>query len=332
VGGRDIIAVGASAGAVEALKRLLEPLPGELPAAIFVVVHRSMAHLLTQILSDQVRLPVHTAVDSQRFEPRNIYICPGDVNLSIENGLMRVEQSPKESIHRPSINALFRSAALAYGRRVVGVVLTGMLNDGTAGLWEIRKRGGIAIVQDPAQAKYREMPQSAIASVSVDYVLPAEEIARKLVELTGQTPNGSVSFARRAKVFIVEDERVVAESLKEHLADRGFRVCGSVGSGEEAIRLIAERQPDVVLMDIHLAGPLTGIEAAGRVWEQFQIPIVYVTAYADAHTLAEVETTENYGYVVKPFHSKAVQAAVHLALDRREKETRRLPFRATDRG
>jgi chemotaxis response regulator CheB len=283
-----------------------------------------MEHLLTQVFSDKARLPVRTAIDSRRFEPGNIYICPGDYNLSLENGLMRVEHSPRESICRPSINALFRSAALAYGQRVVGVVLTGKLEDGTAGLWEIKKRGGIAIVQDPAEARYPQMPQSAIASVSVDYVLPIEDIVRKLIEFAEQPADRSALSALALKVFIVEDERVVAESLKEDLQDGGYRVCGMAASGERAIELIAGRQPDVVLMDIHLAGRLTGIEAARRIWEQFQIPIVYVTAYADTHTLEEVETTENYGYIVKPFHAKAVHAAVQLALNRREKETSRL--------
>jgi chemotaxis response regulator CheB len=278
-----------------------------------------MEHLLTRVLSDKARLPVRTAIDSRRFESGNIYICPGDYNLSLENGLMRVEHSPKESIHRPSINALFRSAALAYGRRVVGVVLTGMLNDGIAGLWEVKKRGGIAIVQDPAEASYREMPQNAIDSVTVDYVLPIEGIVRKLIELA--EPPADLS-ALVLKVFIVEDERVVAESLKEDLEAGGYRVCGMAASGEKAIELIDESQPDVVLMDIHLAGRLTGIEAARRIWERSQIPIVYVTAYADTHTLEEVETTENYGYIVKPFHAKAVHAAVKLALNRREKEMR----------
>jgi len=316
--------IGASAGAVEALGQLLGPLPSHLPAAIFVVVHRSLVHLLTQIVSDKARLPVQIAIDSQRFDLGNVYICPADYNLSLENGLMRVEHSPKESIHRPSINALFRSAALAYGRRVVGVVLTGMLDDGVAGLWEIKKRGGIAIVQDPVEARYPEMPRSAIASVTVDYVLPIKDIVRKLIELVEQAADRSAVSTLPARVLIVEDEEVVAEDLKEDLEEAGYRVCGSVASGEKAIELIDELQPDVVLMDIGLAGRLTGTEAAQRIWEQFQVPIVYVTAYADAYTLADVETTENYGYIVKPFHAKAVYAAVKLALSRREKETRGL--------
>jgi CheY-like chemotaxis protein len=176
------------------------------------------------------------------------------------------------------------------------------------------------------------MPQSAIANVTVDYVLPIEDIVQKLIELAEPGADRSASSTLAAKVLIVEDEQVVAESLKADLEDLGYHVCGSVGSGEKAIELIAERQPDVVLMDIRLAGRLTGIEAARRIWEQFQIPIVYVTAYADADTLAEVETTESYGYIVKPFHAKAVHAAVTLALNCREKEARCLPpFRGTKR-
>ena len=123
-------------------------------------------------------------------------------------------------------------------------------------------------------------------------------------------------------VGVVEDERIVAKSLEERLSKLGYQVCAAVDSGEEAVELAGRLQPDLVLMDIYLRGAMTGIEAARQIWDRFQVPIVYVTAYADLDTLKNVKTTENYGYVVKPFESPAVRAAVELALARRERELR----------
>jgi DNA-binding NarL/FixJ family response regulator len=125
-----------------------------------------------------------------------------------------------------------------------------------------------------------------------------------------------------AKVLIVEDEGVVAKNLELRMKKLGYEVVAVVNSGEAAITAAAERRPDVVLMDIYLAGRLTGVEAARRIWEQLQIPIVYITAFADLETLNEVKTTEAYGYVMKPFQSEAIHAAIQLALNRREKELR----------
>lgn len=146
VGGRDIITIGGSAGALGALQPLCRELPVNLPAALFVVIHRSQEPQdpdpLCRSLARVSALPVHSAADSQRFHPGNIYVCPPGYHLSIENGVMRVQQSPKEGMYRPSIDLLFRSAAFTYGRRTIGVLLTGMLTDGTAGLWQIKRRGG----------------------------------------------------------------------------------------------------------------------------------------------------------------------------------------------
>jgi len=325
MGGRDIVVIGASAGGLGAADRLLKGLPADFGAAVFVALHRPLTPFrdeLAEILSSRGLLPAHIAVDLQQFERGHIYICPRDRHLSLEKGNVRVECGPKENRFRPSVDILFRSAASTYGRRVVGVVLTGYLDDGTAGLWHIKKHGGVAIVQDPADAQFSSMPQSAIENVDIDYVLPLKRIGEKLVELTrGKLPENSTRQTP-PKVLIVEDERVVAKALVEHLTDLRYQVIGSVESGERAIEMAAESSPDVVLMDIRLAGKITGVEAAKRIWERSQIPVIFLTAYSDQKTLERVKTTESYGYIVKPFHSKAVHANIQLALDRREKELR----------
>lgn len=192
--GRDIIVVGASAGGVEALGRLVRGLPADLPAAIFVVVHFPPhgTSVLPHILSRAGPLPAAHARDRERIEPGRIYVASPDLHLLVRRGEVRVVRGPRENAARPAIDPLFRSAAAAYGRRVVGVVLSGNLDDGTAGLFAVKARGGVAVVQDPDEAAYPGMPASAIANVAVDRVLPVGEIAAELVRLAhdGTDPGG----------------------------------------------------------------------------------------------------------------------------------------------
>ncbi len=181
----DIIVIGASTGGVEALMRLARRLPGNLRAAIFVVLHLSPyapSHL-PQILSREGPLPAHHPVDREPIRSGRIYIAPPDRHLMIERDRIRVVRGPRENRHRPAVDPLFRSAALAYGPRVIGVVLTGALDDGTAGLQAIKRYGGIAIVQDPADALFPSMPESAMDYVQVDYCLPLAKIAPLLAQL-----------------------------------------------------------------------------------------------------------------------------------------------------
>ncbi len=166
----DIVVIGASAGGVEALIRLTSALPRDLPASLFVVLHtpaRSKS-MLPAILSRSGNLPAIHAEHGSAIEPGCIYVARPDHHLIIKPGFVSVTQGPRENRQRPAIDPLFRSAALAYGHRVVGVVLSGSLDDGTSGLVSIKARGGTAIVQDPADALFDSMPRSAIENVAVD--------------------------------------------------------------------------------------------------------------------------------------------------------------------
>jgi chemotaxis response regulator CheB len=297
--------------------RLFELLPACPDAAFFVATHRSLPHALVTILGGRCSVPVEMAQDRIKIERGRVYVCPADYNLWLEDGRMRVERSPKEAAYRPSINVLFRSAASVYGRRVAGVLLSGLLGDGVAGLWEIKERGGVALVQDPREADFASMPQSAIDSVKVDYVLPVDEIAGKLVVLTKAPGDESKS---PVKVLIVEDENIVAHDVSRGLQRRGYHISGTVRSGEDAINAVEVECPNIVLMDIRLAGSLSGTEAARNIWKRFQVPVVYLTAHSDPATLGEVKTSGGYGFVMKPFRADAVEAAIELALDRRDRE------------
>jgi two-component system, chemotaxis family, protein-glutamate methylesterase/glutaminase len=183
--GHDIITIGASAGGVEALAQLARGLPRDVPAALFVVHHFPPygTSVMPNILSRAGPLPAAHAVDGEAIRPGRIYVAPPDHHLLVKPGHVRLGRGPRENGHRPAVDPLFRSAARAYGRRVIAVVLSGTLDDGTAGLVAVKRRGGIAVVQHPDDALYSGMPQSAIDNVAVDEILPLSEIAPALVRL-----------------------------------------------------------------------------------------------------------------------------------------------------
>lgn len=185
--GHDIIVIGTSAGGVEALKVLGGMLPHDLPAAIFIVLHLAPTgpSLLAEILSRAGALPATQGGNGERISPSRIYVAPPDHHLLVEPGHVRVRRGPKESRFRPAVDVLFRSAPYVYGPRVIGVILTGALDDGTAGLWAVKDRGGLAVVQEPQEALHSSMPQSALRHVDVDACLPLAKIAPTLVQLAG---------------------------------------------------------------------------------------------------------------------------------------------------
>jgi two-component system chemotaxis response regulator CheB len=173
--GHDIIVIGASAGGVTALQRLLEDLPGDLGAALFVVLHLSAGakSALPRILGRASTLPVIEAVDGEAIRAGRVYVAVPDRHLLVRSdGTIRLSRGPKENHTRPAVDALFRSAAVAFGPRVIGVVLTGYLDDGTSGLIAIKARGGISVVQDPDDARYDGMPRNALKGDSPDYCVP----------------------------------------------------------------------------------------------------------------------------------------------------------------
>jgi two-component system chemotaxis response regulator CheB len=186
--GHNVIVIGASTGGVAALRQLVQGFPSDLPAAVFVVIHTpaNLPSYLPYILQHSGKLPAVHAVDGAGIEQGRIYIAPPDHHLLVKREHMRVVFGPKENRFRPAIDPLFRTAAVAYGKRVVGVVLSGALYDGVSGLMEIKQRGGVAIVQDPEEALVASLPQNAINQVAVDRILPSADMARLLVDLVYQ--------------------------------------------------------------------------------------------------------------------------------------------------
>jgi two-component system chemotaxis response regulator CheB len=182
-----VIALGASAGGVEALSGIVAELPADLEAAVLVVLHvpREPPSALAEILDRSGPLPAAQARDGERLRPGRIYVAPPDHHLLVWPGRIRVVRGPRENNHRPAIDPLFRTAAAVYGPRAVGVILSGTLDDGAAGVRSIRHEGGVAIVQDPGDALYPGMPLSAIAADRPQHVLPLDEIPGLLTALAG---------------------------------------------------------------------------------------------------------------------------------------------------
>ncbi len=183
---RNIVVIGSSAGGIEALVRLAANLPKDLSAAVFVVQHMPAfaESNLSKILGRSSSVPVEDARNGLEFEEGKIYCSQPDKHLILENGKILLTKGPKENRFRPSIDALFRSAAYEYKERVVGVVLSGALNDGTAGMCTIKRFGGMTLVQSPEDALFDSMPAEAAKYTEVDYVETADRMGEILGEIT----------------------------------------------------------------------------------------------------------------------------------------------------
>jgi two-component system chemotaxis response regulator CheB len=179
-----VVVVGASQGGVQALRALIGGLPADYPASVLVVLHVGAGpSVLPSLLSQCGRLRVSHAKDGAALEAGQVMVAPPDRHLIIVDGHVALTGGPKENWARPAIDPLFRSAAETFGPNVIGVLLTGQLNEGVSGLWEIKRRGGVAIVQDPDEAEAPSMPQGAVDNVDIDYCLPLGQIADRLVRL-----------------------------------------------------------------------------------------------------------------------------------------------------
>jgi two-component system chemotaxis response regulator CheB len=187
--GRDIVVVGASAGGADAIAAVVRQLPGNIAASLFVVCHQfpGAQGQIVDLLNTAGPLIAKIPEDGEEIRHGVVYVAPPDRHLLVKEGYVRVTSGPRENRWRPAIDPLFRSAAVAYGPRVLGIILSGMLDDGTAGLVAIKRCGGVAMVQDPDEAAYPDMPRTALANAQVDYRLGIAGMGREIARLVGES-------------------------------------------------------------------------------------------------------------------------------------------------
>jgi two-component system, chemotaxis family, protein-glutamate methylesterase/glutaminase len=212
--GRDVIVIGTAAGGLEALDQLIGQLPTDLPASIVIVQHMDPGNSgepLRRRLGRHQAFHPKLAEDGERLRPTRIYIAPPDNHLLIKKGKMLVTKGAAENRHRPGIDPLFRSAAVSHGSRVIGVVLTGMLDDGTAGLIAVKRCGGVTVVQDPRDAAYSGMPLSALDNANVDHCVAIAEMGPLLTSLVSKPPGKSKAVPDDIRTEAVIAERVLSD-------------------------------------------------------------------------------------------------------------------------
>jgi two-component system chemotaxis response regulator CheB len=230
----DIIVMGASSGGIESFMEIVSGLPRDLPAAVFVVLHVSPRGTtkFPEILNRAGPLPAAHALDREPIRPGRIYVAPPDLHLLLRNGTIRLVRGAKENNVRPAIDATFRTAARVYGPRVVGVVLSGALDDGSAGLAAIKERGGVALVQDPKDALFPDMPRNALEAVRVDYCVATREIAPLLVRLAHEpvkeTQPVSEELEKESKIEAMDMDTIDDEEKPGTPSVFGCPECGGV--------------------------------------------------------------------------------------------------------
>jgi two-component system, chemotaxis family, protein-glutamate methylesterase/glutaminase len=237
---KNIIVIGASAGGFKAVTQLVSGFKTDLDAAVFIVLHMAK-HSMPQVLVRQ--LERHTDLlclipdDNDPIRRGHIYISPADRHMLISDGIIRITKGPYENRYRPSIDVLFRSAAAEHNSKVIGIVLTGMLDDGTSGMLAIKRSGGVCIVQEPAEAEYPDMPRNVLNNVDVDYRVPVGDIGYILDDLLSKPAGEPAEVPEDVRIEAKISERMTTniDDLKL-IADHSDFTCPDCGGGLWAIK------------------------------------------------------------------------------------------------
>ena len=222
---KNIVVMGGSTGSFDVFKRVVGGLPVDLDAAIFIVWHMSpdVRGILAEVLNNAGPLPAHEARDGDEIKLGNVYVARADHHLLLDDSHMRVTRGPKENRFRPAVDPLFRSAAYEYGPRVVGIITSGALDDGTSGMWAIKMHGGVTVAQDPNDAEIPSMPESAIRQVTIDHIVPSKQIADLIVRLSREeTASGEEAKMMKKDKRLKDEIGVAAEDRA--LQTRAFDV------------------------------------------------------------------------------------------------------------
>jgi len=230
-----VIVIGSSAGGIKAVNQLIGKLPPNLPVAIFIVIHlskNSQADILRQQFQRNSSYKCLIAANGQPITAGNIYIAPPDRHLFIKHGIVRLTNGPHENRWRPSIDVLFRSAAAAYDSKVIGIILSGLLNDGTSGMLAIKRSGGTCIVQEPGEAEFDDMPRSVLSSVKVDYRVLVDDMGYVIDEVLSQPQKDLMPIPEDVKIEAEITERMISSiDEMQKIGDHSNYTCPDCGGG-----------------------------------------------------------------------------------------------------
>ncbi|MCA1776818.1 MAG: chemotaxis protein CheB [Loktanella sp.] len=259
----SIIAIGASAGGVVALRTLVEALPKSLSVPVLVVLHIG-AHpsSLPALLSAAGSIPAKHVEDGEVIRPGHIYVAPPDRHMIVDGGKLRLTRGPKENCARPAIDPLFRSVAENYRSGAVGVILTGNLNDGALGLSDIKRRGGIAISQDPDDAAHPEMPRSSSEQVSLDYCLPLAKIPQLLINLVDRKDGKEVAMSQSSSQLDGQEPEIIEDQTFERPLTVTCPDCGGA--------LKKKKVGSIIKFDCHIGHTYTAEILATAQFEEME--------------------------------------------------------------
>ena len=280
---RDIIVIGGSAGATAPLKQILSRLPPDLPAAVLIVLHipAQGIGILSTVASSAGPLPVRQAENGMKIEPGQVYLAAPDHHLLLSEDRVFLGRGPRENMVRPAIDALFRSAAINYGPRVIGVLLSGLLSDGSAGLNAIKRCGGISVVQDPSDAIADEMPRSALEATVIDLCVPGAGMGDVLSDLVREAPGAALPIPPeiRLEVEIAAGERIGSDNLLS-MADPAALTCPACGGVLSEVR---ESRPMRFRCQVGHAftGDVLAKEQEGRVDEALRVALRIIEERAE---------------------------------------------------
>ncbi len=304
----SIIAIGASAGGVAALRSLAAALPSTLSAPILVVLHiGAYRSELPALLNAAGPLSAKHAEDGEAIYRGHIYVAPPDRHLIVADGRLRLLRGPKENCARPAIDPLFRSFAESYGPGAVGVVLTGNLNDGTLGLLEIKRCGGVAIAQDPTDADYPEMPRSAAEHVALDYCLPLAEIPKLLVELVDRKGGRDVAMPKNSSQRDGQEPEIIDSRTFERPLTVTCPDCGGALKRFEV--------GSIVKFGCHIGHSYTAENMAAAQFEEMEKVMRAAVRFLNERAEFCLQMAE-HGWDGKPDASNDWHAASKQALDR----------------
>jgi two-component system chemotaxis response regulator CheB len=230
---KNIIVIGASAGGIAAIKKTIGGLSKNIDGAVIVVLHvsqQSNCSIIASILQKSTDLNCVTAEDGAMLQKGFLYLAPSGYQLMIKDNRIMLTQGPYENKYRPSIDVLFRSAALYFRNRVIGIILTGLLEDGTSGMTAIKKGGGICIVQDPLDASFSDMPESVLNKIKPDFILPVEEICDVINKLLLKMLPPELPVVRETELEVkIVENMITNNSNLKIIGEKSDFVCPDCG-------------------------------------------------------------------------------------------------------